>query len=184
MKESKGIRLWRDPRKLIDIQASPLPRSTGVHPKKQKVRQKCQEIFMDEQGASGKIKTQKYVGCESRDRRPVKDIEMPSKQTRHKKAKDQAELNLVRGVKGNKKAFCSYVSHKRRTRENVSLLLLKVAGALVTQDIKKAEVLNAFFTSVSSRKICLQQSKDLEIEGKFEARNTYMRWKRMRLQNT
>lgn len=54
----------------------------------------------------------------------------------------------------------------------------------MTQDIKKAEVLNAFFISVSSRKICLQQSKDLETEGKFEARNTYMRWKRMRLQNT
>lgn len=91
----------------------------------------------------------------------------------------------MRGVKDNKKAFCNYISHKRRTRKNVSLLLLlKVSGALVTQDIEEAEVLNAFFTSVSTRKTCLQQSEDLETEGQFEGRNTYLWWKRIKLQNT
>lgn len=60
LKESKGIRLWRDPRKLIHIQASPPPRSTEVHLKEQKVRQKYQETCMDEQEASGKIKRQKW----------------------------------------------------------------------------------------------------------------------------
>lgn len=63
----------------------------------------------------------KHIGGESRNRRPVKDTETLSKQARCRKAKDQPELNLVKGVKGNKAAFCNYISHKRRTMENVSL---------------------------------------------------------------
>lgn len=41
------------PRK-TDIQGSPTPGSRAVHHNKQKVRQKCQEVCMDGQGASDK----------------------------------------------------------------------------------------------------------------------------------
>ncbi|KAK4810509.1 hypothetical protein QYF61_004289 [Mycteria americana] len=64
-----------------------------------------------------------------------------------RKAKAHLELNLVRDVKGDKKGFCGFIISKRKTRENVGLLL-NGAGDLVTQDMEKAEVLSAFFASV------------------------------------
>lgn len=51
-------------------------------------------------------------------------------------------MNLA---KNNKKNFCKYASGKRKTRENVSLLL-SVPRDLVTQGIVKAEVLDTVFT--------------------------------------
>jgi len=48
-----------------------------------------------------------------------------------RKAKALTELNLVRNVKRNKKAFYRYVSDRRQTRENVGPLQ-KEAGDLVT----------------------------------------------------
>ncbi|GAB0209645.1 mitochondrial enolase superfamily member 1 [Grus japonensis] len=68
-----------------------------------------------------------------------------------RKAKAQTELNLARDVKDNKKSFYSYVSDKRRTRENVGILQ-NYMGDLVTQDMEKAEVLNDFFASVFTSK--------------------------------
>jgi len=53
-------------------------------------------------------------------------------------------LNLARDVKGNKKGFHKHLKGKRKSRENVGLLL-NVARELVTQDMEKAEVLNAAF---------------------------------------
>ena len=57
------------------------------------------------------------------------------------------ELILVRKIKDYKKGFCKYVNSKRKTRENVGLLLNEV-DALVTEDTEKAELLSTFFTSV------------------------------------
>ena len=64
-----------------------------------------------------------------------------------RKAKAQLELNLAAGVKGNKKLFYKYINSKRRTKQNLHSLLDE-AGNVSIEDKEKAEVLNAFFTSV------------------------------------
>ncbi|GAB0178125.1 mitochondrial enolase superfamily member 1 [Grus japonensis] len=76
------------------------------------------------------------------------------------KAKAHLELNLARDVKNNKKDLFKYISSKRKTRENVGLLLNKV-GALVTEDTEKAELLNAAFASVFTAKAGPQESQTL-----------------------
>ncbi|GAB0184104.1 mitochondrial enolase superfamily member 1 [Grus japonensis] len=73
-----------------------------------------------------------------------------------RKAKALIELNLTRDVKDNKKSFYRYVSDKRRMRENVGPLQNET-GDLVTQDMRKAEVLNDFFASVFTGK-CLSHT--------------------------
>lgn len=52
------------------------------------------------------------------------------------------------------------------TREDVGLLLTE-AGDLVTKDMEGTKVLAAFFTSVFSGKICLQDSQASEASGKI-----------------
>jgi len=79
-----------------------------------------------------------------------------------RKAKAHLELKLARDVKDNKKSFFKYISSKRKTRDNVGLLLNE-AGALVTEDAEKAELLNAFFASVFTVKAGPQQSQALEV---------------------
>jgi len=64
------------------------------------------------------------------------------------KAQPLIELNLARDIKGNKKSFYRYVSHKRKTRENEGPLWKETAD-LVTQDMEKAEVLNDFLPQSS-----------------------------------
>jgi len=61
-----------------------------------------------------------------------------------RKAKASLELNLVRGVKDNKKGFFKYIADKTNTRGNVGPLMNEM-GAPVTEDTEKAELLNAFF---------------------------------------
>ncbi|GAB0207739.1 mitochondrial enolase superfamily member 1 [Grus japonensis] len=78
-----------------------------------------------------------------------------------RKAKAHLELNLAGEVKDNKKGFFKYISSKRTTRENVGPLLNE-AGALVMEDTEKAELLNAFFTSVLTAKADPQESQTLE----------------------
>ncbi|PKU32701.1 hypothetical protein llap_16995 [Limosa lapponica baueri] len=68
-----------------------------------------------------------------------------------RKAKAQIDLNLARDINSIKKSFYRYVSDKKKTRENVGPLQ-KEAGDLVTRDMEKAEVLNAFFASVFTGK--------------------------------
>lgn len=67
------------------------------------------------------------------------------------------KLNLARDIKSNKQGFSKYVGNKRKTRENVGLLL-NGAEDLVTQDMEKAEILTAFFVSVFTIKTSFQES--------------------------
>ena len=64
-----------------------------------------------------------------------------------RKAEAELELNLATVIKENKKHFYKYFNSKRRAKENL-YPLLDAAGNVSTEDKEKAEVLNAFFTSV------------------------------------
>ncbi|CAM5150489.1 unnamed protein product [Natator depressus] len=72
-----------------------------------------------------------------------------------RKAKSHLELQLARDVKNNKKDFFRYVSNKKKVKENVGPLLNE-GGNLVTEDVEKANVLNAFFASVFTNKVSSQ----------------------------
>ncbi|PKU46175.1 rna-directed dna polymerase from mobile element jockey-like [Limosa lapponica baueri] len=63
-----------------------------------------------------------------------------------RKAKAQLELNLAINIRDNKKSFYKYVN-KKRVKENLHPLL-DAGGNIATKDEEKAEILNAFFTSV------------------------------------
>ncbi|CAM4681894.1 unnamed protein product [Lepidochelys kempii] len=71
------------------------------------------------------------------------------------KAKSHLELQLARDVKSNKKGFFRYVSNKKEVKESVGPLLNE-GGNLVTEDVEKANVLNAFFASVFTNKVSFQ----------------------------
>jgi len=79
-----------------------------------------------------------------------------------RKAKAHLELKLARDVKTNEKGFFNYISSKRKTRDNVGLLLTEV-DVLVMEDAAKAKLLNAFFASVFSAKAGPQESQALEV---------------------
>ncbi|GAB0207101.1 mitochondrial enolase superfamily member 1 [Grus japonensis] len=78
-----------------------------------------------------------------------------------RKAKALTELNLARDIKDSKKSFYTYVSDKKKTRENVGPLQNET-GDLVTQDMEKAEVLNDFFASVFTSKSSSHTSQSSE----------------------
>ena len=69
---------------------------------------------------------------------------------------------MARDVKNNKKGFFNYISSKRKTRDNVGPLLNEV-GVIVTEDVEKAELLNAAFASVLSSKAGPQESQAMEV---------------------
>ncbi|CAM5145543.1 unnamed protein product [Natator depressus] len=72
-----------------------------------------------------------------------------------RKAKSHLELQLARDVKSNKKGFFRYVSNKKKVKKSVGPLLNE-GGNLVTEDVEKANVLNAFFASVFMNKVSSQ----------------------------
>ncbi|GAB0189155.1 mitochondrial enolase superfamily member 1 [Grus japonensis] len=123
---------------------------------------------MDEQGAPGKLKGKKEVyrmwkkGLATWEeyRNVVRECRDATR-----KAKAHLELNLARDVKDNEKGFFKYFDNKRKTRENVGLLLNEVS-ALVMEDTEKAELLNAFFASVFTAKASPQESQTLEVGEK------------------
>ena len=78
-------------------------------------------------------------------------------------------MNLARDVKGSKRDFYKDVN-KGNTRESVGLLLNPHSGALVTQDMEKAEVINEFFTSIFTGKTSLQESQPQKIRGKVRSK--------------
>ena len=69
---------------------------------------------------------------------------VPASMDGFRKAK-ALELNLVKDVKGNKKSFYKYIRSKRKTRENMGLLLNGTRN-LVQKDMEEAEVVNAFLS--------------------------------------
>ena len=64
-----------------------------------------------------------------------------------RKAKVQAELNLARDVKNNRKTLYRYIGQKRQAKASVPPLV-NIKGELASLDEEKAEVLNEFFASV------------------------------------
>ncbi|CAM4544601.1 unnamed protein product [Caretta caretta] len=74
-----------------------------------------------------------------------------------RKAKSHLELQLARDVKSNKKGFFRYVSNKKKVKESVGPLL-NDGGNLVTEDVEKANVFNAFFASVFTNKVSSQNT--------------------------
>ncbi|CAM4671219.1 unnamed protein product [Caretta caretta] len=72
-----------------------------------------------------------------------------------RRAKSHLELQLARDVKSSKKGFFRYVGNKKKAKESVGPLLNE-GGNLVTEDVEKANVLNAFFASVFTNKVSSQ----------------------------
>jgi len=70
-------------------------------------------------------------------------------------AKAQKEFKVAKDIK---QAGLLYRGDKKKTREN-GILLLSEAGERVTQDMEKAEVLNAFFALVFTGKTSFQESE-------------------------
>lgn len=65
-------------------------------------------------------------------------------QWENQKGKRQKELYLAISVKDNKTRFYKYIKSKRGVKENL-LLLLVMAGNVITEDEEEAEILKAFF---------------------------------------
>jgi len=62
---------------------------------------------------------------------------------------------LAAGIKENKKLFYKYLNSKRRAKENLHPLL-DVVGIMTSEGKEKAEVFNAFFTSLQVTPIILR----------------------------
>ena len=66
-------------------------------------------------------------------------------------------------TKSSEKAFFSYVSSKRQTKDIVAQLH-NGDGKMITEDKEKAEVLNSYFSSVFSHKTDYELPNKLEVQ--------------------
>ncbi|GAB0177880.1 mitochondrial enolase superfamily member 1 [Grus japonensis] len=83
-----------------------------------------------------------------------------------RKAKAHLGLNLARHVKENKKGFFKYITSKRKTKENVDMLLNEV-GALVMEDTdREGGVTNCLLCLSLYAKVGPQESRTLEVREK------------------
>lgn len=87
------------------------------------------------------------------------------------------ELSLARNVRDSKKVFYKFINSKRKTTENVGLLL-NAAREPMTNDLEKAEVLSAFFASIFTRKTVLRESQAPETRGKVWDKEDSPWWRR------
>lgn len=94
-----------------------------------------------------------------------------------RKAKAYLELKLVREVKANMKCFSRFFSSKRKTRENMGLLLSGEID-LVTKDTEKDKAVRAFYIL-----IFIGKTRPPKPTGKSRVRETYPWWRRIRLGN-
>ena len=83
------------------------------------------------------------------------------------KAKTHLEMYLVKDMIGNKKSFYSYISSNMKTREKARLLLNGMR-ALVTKEVEKPKVLNAFFISPLQVRPAFRNQKSLRLEESLE----------------
>ena len=90
---------------------------------------------------------------------------------------------MAREVKGNKKNFSRYISRKRRSRENMGLVP-NGTGDLVTKDMEKVKVLNAFFPLVFTVRLDFSNPRPLRPKGKSRARKTCPQLRRTGLGST
>lgn len=79
--------------------------------------------------------------------------------------KAHLELNLARNTKGREKGFYKYISRKRKTWENVGLLL-NGEGDLLRKNTEKVEVLSAVFAPFFTDKMSHQESQAPETSKK------------------
>lgn len=72
-------------------------------------------------------------------------------------------------MKGNKKGFYRSISSKKKTRENLGLLL-NGAGDWVMEDIKKAKVFEASFPQSSTGETSFQEAQVPETSMKVQSK--------------
>lgn len=88
-----------------------------------------------------------------------------------RKAKAHVQLNLGRDVKINKKGFYSCTNSKKKTRENVDLLLNGARNLVIWA--REVKVLNAFFALLFTGRISFHETEPLSPLGKSGAMKIY-----------
>ncbi|KAK4827148.1 hypothetical protein QYF61_015102 [Mycteria americana] len=123
------------------------------------------------------------ASCEREPKPTARRVPRWTIRDRVRKAKADLELSLARDVKDNKKGFYKFINSKRKTKENMGPLL-NVARELVTNGTEKAEILDAFFASVFTRKNILQESQAPETRRKVWDKEDLPWWRRNSLGST
>jgi len=89
-----------------------------------------------------------------------------------RKAKAHLELSLLKGMKCGRQGFYGDISSKRKSRENVGLLLNGIRDQ-VTNHVQEARVLSAFVASVFTDETCFKNPGRMKSVEKYGAMKTY-----------